>query len=62
MAFGIKVNVFNPALKEYEWLWMHQSGAKLGEFYQWPTEREAEVMKRMCYPLSTNDWVKVCEV
>ena len=62
MTFGVQVKVFNPHLKVYEWKWVHKSGARLGDFYQYPTAEKADLMRRMCYPEATQEWVKVKEV
>lgn len=57
MMFGIQVKVFNPHLKEYEWLWAHASGSTTP--YAWKDETNAHYMKRMMYPESSSDFVRV---
>ena len=57
--FGVRIKIWNPAKREYEWLWMQPTK---GPRYAWSTENEARRMKEMCYPLTTNDWVRVAKI
>jgi hypothetical protein len=59
MKFGIRVKIYNPHLKEYEWKWVHPSGSN--KPYQYEDKYHAERMKEMCYPETTSDWVRVEE-
>ena len=62
MAWGIQVRVYNRHIKDYEWKWVHPSGARLGEFYKFDTEADACRTCEMCYPLSDKRFVRVQEV
>lgn len=57
--FGIQVKVWNPHKKEYEWLWMQPAG---GPRYEYESYERAHRTREMCYPLTTNDWVRVAEI
>ena len=56
MKYGIQVKIWNPQKSEYVWLWVHPVG---GTRYEYEDADKAHRMKEMCYPQSTNDWVKV---
>ena len=62
MAWGIQVRVYNRHIEDYEWKWVHPSGARLGDFYKFDTEADARRTCEMCYPLSDKRFVRVQEV
>ena len=57
--FGIKVKVFNVSKKEYDWFWLHPTGEPR---YKFDTEYKAQRIREMCYPETTNEWVRIVKI
>ena len=60
MEFKLKYTT-HPS-KKYEWIFAHRPGARLGDYYEYDTEAEAQRVKEICYPESNNEWVRVVEI